>query len=68
MDKSNGAGPKLVEIDLNKLTLPELSREKQQLDQVRKSIVCNYYLFSSRFVYYVREYAFDEKLTLELML
>lgn len=34
MEKSNDSGPKLVEIDLNKLTLPELSRQKQQLDQV----------------------------------
>lgn len=35
MEKSNDSGPKLVEIDLSKLTLQELSLQKQQLDQVR---------------------------------
>lgn len=34
MEKSNDSGPKLVEIDLNKLTIPELSRQRQQLEQV----------------------------------
>ncbi|KAK7598346.1 hypothetical protein V9T40_006581 [Parthenolecanium corni] len=33
MEKSNDSGPKLVEIDLNKLTIPELSRQRQQLEQ-----------------------------------
>lgn len=34
MEKSSSAAPKVVEIDLNKLTLPELSHQKQQFDQV----------------------------------
>lgn len=34
MEKPNCAIPRVVEIDLNKLTLPELTHEKQQIDQV----------------------------------
>ncbi|XKL67094.1 hypothetical protein PGB90_010514 [Kerria lacca] len=33
MEKPNCAIPRVVEIDLNKLTLPELTHEKQQIDQ-----------------------------------
>ncbi|XP_065215663.1 prefoldin subunit 5 [Planococcus citri] len=33
MEKAAPAGPKIVEIDLHKLTLPELSHQKQQFDQ-----------------------------------